>query len=87
LLYDPDRSPGILKTEVMSYLKPETPGKDNKVTAARWVKNEIKYHRTRSVHVTPTVFVNGIEATQVSSGWSVDQWSEFLDPFTNDTSL
>lgn len=78
---------GLPKDEILSYLKPETLGKDNKVTAARWVKSEIKYHRARSVHVTPTVFFNDLEATQISSGWTLEQWSEFLDPFTRDASL
>jgi protein-disulfide isomerase len=40
----------------------------------------VRYHRVRSVHVTPTVFVNGIEAGAVSSGWTVEQWVEFLTP-------
>lgn len=37
-----------------------------------------KYHRSRGVHVTPTVFANGIEATQISSSWKADDWNEFL---------
>lgn len=43
----------------------------------------VRYHRVRSVHVTPTVFVNGIEATAVSSSWTVDQWVDFLTPIVN----
>lgn len=34
-----------------------------------------KYHRVRGVHVTPTVFLNGVEAPDVSSGWDADQWA------------
>ena len=30
-----------------------------------------KYHRTRGVHTTPTVFINGIEADDVSPRWKV----------------
>jgi len=41
----------------------------------KWV---CKFHRTRGVHMTPTVFANGIEATNVSSGWKADDWNEFL---------
>ena len=37
-----------------------------------------KYHRSRGVHVTPTVFANGIEATQISSSWKAEDWNEFL---------
>ena len=41
----------------------------------KWV---CKFHRTRGVHMTPTVFANGIEATKVSSGWKADDWNEFF---------
>lgn len=40
----------------------------------------VKYHRARGVHVTPTVHINGIEAADVSSGWSADAWLAKLDP-------
>eukprot|EP00602_Paraphysomonas_sp_CaronLab_P003459 CAMPEP_0185025572 /NCGR_PEP_ID=MMETSP1103-20130426/8472_1 /TAXON_ID=36769 /ORGANISM="Paraphysomonas bandaiensis, Strain Caron Lab Isolate" /LENGTH=202 /DNA_ID=CAMNT_0027558793 /DNA_START=70 /DNA_END=678 /DNA_ORIENTATION=+ len=40
----------------------------------------VKYHRSCGVHVTPTCFVNNIEASQISSGWSLSQWQEFLTP-------
>ena len=42
------------------------------------LKFAIKYHRIRGVHVTPTVFVNGIEAPDISSGWTAEQWIEKL---------
>lgn len=44
------------------------------------VKWSTRYHRTRGVHVTPTVFVNGQEATKVSSGWSADEWGALISP-------
>ena len=31
-----------------------------------------------AVHVTPTVFLNGVVAPDVSSGWTADQWTEKL---------
>lgn len=37
-----------------------------------------KFHRTRGVHVTPTVFVNGVEAGIVSSSWTEEDWEKFL---------
>ena len=40
------------------------------------MKWAVKYHRVRSIHVTPTVLVNGIEAPDISSGWTGDQWDE-----------
>lgn len=44
------------------------------------LKWAVKYHRVRGVHVTPTVFVNGTEAPDVSSGWSADEWLNMLAP-------
>lgn len=40
----------------------------------------VKYHRSMGVHVTPTCFINNIEAGQVSSGWELSQWQELLEP-------
>jgi len=42
------------------------------------LKFHTKHHRTRGVHVTPTVYMNSIEAPDVSSGWSAEQWVEKL---------
>jgi len=42
-------------------------------------RQAVKFQRRRGVHVTPTVFVNGIEQTQISSGWSTEEWRRFLD--------
>ena len=50
----------------------------NEMTQA--MKWAVKHHRTRGVHVTPTVFVNGLEAGIVSSGWTGEQWMQFLEP-------
>eukprot|EP00617_Octactis_speculum_P018428 CAMPEP_0185744014 /NCGR_PEP_ID=MMETSP1174-20130828/1972_1 /TAXON_ID=35687 /ORGANISM="Dictyocha speculum, Strain CCMP1381" /LENGTH=207 /DNA_ID=CAMNT_0028417111 /DNA_START=27 /DNA_END=650 /DNA_ORIENTATION=+ len=43
------------------------------------LKWAVKYHRVRSVHVTPTVFLNGIEAPDISSGWTAEQWKSKID--------
>mmetsp|Transcript_37318 Transcript_37318/g.42642 ORF Transcript_37318/g.42642 Transcript_37318/m.42642 type:complete len:237 (+) Transcript_37318:56-766(+) len=45
------------------------------------IKWTCKHHRAMGVHVTPTVFVNGIEAVQISSGWKCDDWVSFFDSF------
>ena len=42
-------------------------------------KSAAKYQRVRGVHVTPTVFMNGVEAPDISSGWSVEQWKDKVD--------
>ena len=46
------------------------------------IKWACKYHRSRGVHVTPTVHVNGLEAGIVSSGWTGEQWLKFIEPST-----
>ena len=43
------------------------------------VKWYTKQGRKNGVHVTPTVFVNGIEEPSISSGWTLAEWSEYLD--------
>ena len=48
------------------------------------LKWAVKFHRVRSVHVTPTVFVNGLEAGVVSSGWGGAEWQRFLQPMGAD---
>mmetsp|Transcript_13209 Transcript_13209/g.33269 ORF Transcript_13209/g.33269 Transcript_13209/m.33269 type:complete len:208 (-) Transcript_13209:157-780(-) len=45
------------------------------------IKWACKHHRAMGVHVTPTVFVNGIEAVQVSSGWKSEDWMAFFETF------
>ena len=47
----------------------------------QYIKWACKHHRAMGVHVTPTVFVNGIEAVQVSSGWKSEDWMGFFDTF------
>ncbi len=44
------------------------------------LKWPVKYHRMRGVHVTPTVFINGIESPDISSGWSYNEWLEKICP-------
>ena len=49
------------------------------------VKWAVKNHRARGVHVTPTVFVNGVEAVEVSSSWGLEEWCAFLEPYVSST--
>ena len=48
----------------------------NKVTDD--VKFQVKANRVTGVHVTPTVLFNGVEERSISSGWTVEQWEEWL---------
>lgn len=49
----------------------------NKVTNI--VKLPVKYGRLVGIHVSPTVLTDGAVANAVSSGWSAQQWQEYLD--------
>lgn len=51
-------------------------GSGNKTTQE--MKFAVKYHRARGVHVTPTVHLNGLEAPQISSSATLDDWKAFL---------
>lgn len=48
------------------------------------VTQALKYHtrhgRQMSVHVTPSVFVNGITLAEHSSSWTIEDWAAQLDP-------
>jgi hypothetical protein len=43
------------------------------------LKYHIKYARKHGVHVSPTVFIDGIEEPDISSQWNVEQWNTYLD--------
>jgi len=42
------------------------------------VRTITKMARRVGAHVTPTVFLDGVEAGEISSGWSKEQWEEWL---------
>ena len=54
-------------------------------TSADWVQvtDDLKLHikaaRLVGVHVSPTVVFNGIVENSISSGWTKEQWVEWLD--------
>jgi predicted DsbA family dithiol-disulfide isomerase len=48
----------------------------NKVTDD--VKIQVKANRLTGVHVTPTVVFDGVIDNDISSGWTIEQWEEWL---------
>jgi len=79
-LLDMAKAVGVDRDAVKAKLaiKPEGGNCGNEMTQTiKWI---VKHHRLRAVHVTPTVFVNGLEAGIVSSGWTSEQWLQFLEP-------
>ncbi|GAA5845539.1 hypothetical protein JCM3766R1_000776 [Sporobolomyces carnicolor] len=60
-------------------LKNISTGKGNSGSAATdLLKLQVKYHRFRAVHVTPTVFLDGLPEPSISSGFSEEDWMSFL---------
>eukprot|EP00746_Dinoflagellata_sp_MGD_P049488 gnl/MRDRNA2_/MRDRNA2_22334_c0_seq1.p1 gnl/MRDRNA2_/MRDRNA2_22334_c0~~gnl/MRDRNA2_/MRDRNA2_22334_c0_seq1.p1 ORF type:complete len:261 (+),score=57.28 gnl/MRDRNA2_/MRDRNA2_22334_c0_seq1:82-783(+) len=70
---------GIDKAAVLEKVKylGTSPNAGNEM--GQLVKWYVKFGRKNGIHVTPTVLVNGIEEGQISSGWTLEQWSEYLD--------
>lgn len=60
---------------------------DGSINGGNEVTQELKwctkYHRACGVHATPTVFINNIEAPHISSGFSLEEWIQTLEPFLN----
>ncbi|KAI8939901.1 hypothetical protein NX059_003631 [Plenodomus lindquistii] len=77
-------SVGVDESAVYALLEiSDKPGKDGALNTGNGVtddvKVQVKANRLTGVHVTPTVVFNGNVANEVSSGWSVGQWEEWLE--------
>src|SRR3954468_23129918 len=50
--------------------------------AGNKITNELKWHiklgRQTGIHISPTTFFDGIIDNDISSGWTLDQWKEWL---------
>jgi len=76
-------STGLPAEDVYGLLKiPEQPGEDGSLNSGNAVTDDlkvlVKMARLVSVHVSPTVIFDGVVANDISSGWSADQWIEYL---------
>ena len=74
---------GVDEAEVFERLRvPDKAAEDgglnlgNKTTTD--LKLLVKAARLTGVHVTPTVLFNGVVQNDISSGWTTEQWKEFL---------
>ena len=43
------------------------------------LKWSTRYHRVRSVHVTPTVLLNGLETPDISSSFTAAEWQDKIN--------
>ena len=82
------KSAGVNEAEVMAMLqRKEVEGQlntGNEVT--QMLKFYVKYGRQTGIHVSPTTQLNGM-VCDTSSGWTLEQWKEFLDPHVNASKL
>lgn len=74
---------GVDEDEVYRLLViPDKPGADGALNAGNQVTVDVKLvtkmNRLIGVHVTPTVVYDGV-VQDVSSGWTLEQWTEWLD--------
>ncbi|KAK9364814.1 hypothetical protein V1509DRAFT_635145 [Lipomyces kononenkoae] len=75
-------SVGVSKADVLKLLAipPSEDGAGhnigNEITVD--LKLFVRQHRQNSVHVTPTAAIDGIINNDISSGWKLEQWLEFL---------
>jgi len=61
----------------------DKPGNDGALNTGNGVTNElkvlVKMNRLTGIHVTPTVVFDGVVENSISSGWSKEQWDEWLE--------
>ena len=70
--------------EMYALLKvPDAPGEDGGLNIGNGVTDDVKtitkMARLTGVHVTPTVLFDGVEAKEISSSWTKEQWLEWLE--------
>ncbi|KAF3011950.1 hypothetical protein E8E15_000869 [Penicillium rubens] len=76
-------SVGVDEQKVLALLLiPETPNSQDELNVGNQLTNDIKWmtkaNRVVGVHVTPTIFFNGVEERGISSSFTAAQWGEWL---------
>ncbi|KAL2041518.1 hypothetical protein N7G274_005900 [Stereocaulon virgatum] len=77
-------SVGMDESKVFGLLEiSDKPGDDGSLNQGNQVTDDVKLmvkaNRRVGVHVTPTVLFNGIEEGSISSGFTGEQWDEWLE--------
>lgn len=78
-----EKSAGVSADEVYKLLViSDKPGEDGSLNTGNGVTNDlkvtVKMARLVGVHVSPTVVFDGVVNNDISSGWSKEQWTEWL---------
>ncbi|KAJ6136916.1 hypothetical protein N7497_012168 [Penicillium chrysogenum] len=76
-------SVGVDEQKVLALLViPETPNSQDELNVGNQLTNDMKWmtkaNRVVGVHVTPTIFFNGVEERGISSSFTAAQWGEWL---------
>ncbi|KAJ5552917.1 hypothetical protein N7494_002295 [Penicillium frequentans] len=76
-------SVGVDERKFLDLLRiPEVPDEDGHLNVGNQITNDLKWiiktDRVIGVHVSPTVFFNGVEERSISSSFTAAQWGEWL---------
>src|SRR6266511_1421996 len=73
---------GVSSSDFLSLLHIPVAKVDEAHNAGNKITNELKWHiklgRQTGIHVSPTVLFDGIIDNYISSGWTFEQWKEWL---------
>jgi hypothetical protein len=71
---------GVSKTEFLNLVSYQV--QPNEHNSGNLVTNDFKIHirvsRHNSIHVSPTVMVNGLIESRISSSWDLETWKKYL---------
>jgi protein-disulfide isomerase len=81
-------SVGVDESEIFKALEiSDKPAADGSLNSGNAVTDDlkvlVKMARLVGVHVSPTVIVDGVVDNSISSGWTKDQWMEYLEKKTS----
>ncbi|KAI9325847.1 hypothetical protein DFJ73DRAFT_868124 [Zopfochytrium polystomum] len=76
-----EKGAGVDKSKILALLKLNTAdgAKNGGNSVTDELKVQIRIARQNAIHVSPTVLWNGLIDNNVSSGWDLAKWKEFLD--------
>jgi protein-disulfide isomerase len=81
-------SVGVDESKIFKMLEiSDKPGPDGALNSGNGVTDDlkvlVKMARLVGVHVSPTVIVDGVVDNSISSGWTKEQWMEYLEKKTS----
>lgn len=79
---------GVDESQIFKMLEiSDKPGADGSLNTGNAVTDDlkvlVKMARLVGVHVSPTVIVDGVVDNSISSGWTKEQWMEYLEKKTS----